>query len=102
MSGSLDKTVRLWELDWEYEFPGWKDWDDGARLCLENFLTLHCAYAEDGISRIEKPEWNDEQFVMLLKEFQYRGYGWLRPDGVRRKLEELTATWQGLPPLSGE
>ena len=34
----------------------------------------------------------------LLRELGLRGYGWLRPEGVRRKLEEMTANWQE-PPL---
>jgi hypothetical protein len=28
------------------------------------------------------------------------GFGWLRPAGVRRELEKMTASWQG-PPLAG-
>jgi len=51
---------------------------------------------------VGKPVWNDRDFNELLKELQYRGYGWLRPEGVRKKLEEMTANWQGLPPLPGQ
>jgi WD40 repeat protein len=102
LSGSDDRTLRLWELNWEYEFPGWSDWDEGAKPYLDIFLTLHCPYGPDSISKIGKPSWNDEDFKRLLKELQYRGYGWLKPDGVRKKLEEMTANWQGSPPLSGE
>lgn len=102
LSGSPDKTLRLWELDWDYEFPGPADWHEGARPYLEIFLTLHCPHGEDGISRVGKPQWNDEDFKKLLKDLQCRGYGWLRPEGVRRKLEEMTRNWTGPPPLPGE
>jgi hypothetical protein len=78
------------------------DWDEGARPYLETFLTLHCPYGEDGVSRVGKPEWSEDDFQQLLTELQYRGYGWLRPEGVRKKLEEMTANWQGLPPLPWE
>ena len=79
LSGGSDKRLKLWELDWEYEFPGWADWDGGAEPYLKNFLTLR-----DGT-------WGEEDFQTLLYELSRRGYGWLKPAGVRRKLEELTA-----------
>jgi hypothetical protein len=90
------------QLDWEYEFPGWADWDEGARPYLEAFLILYCPYGSDGISRIGKPIWNDEDFKKLITDLQCRSYGWLRPEGVRKKLEEMTANWQGPPPLPGQ
>ena len=73
-SGSKDRTLKLWQFDWEYEFPGWADWDDGAEPYLKIFLTLH-------------PEYTDDDVQKLLTELQYRGYGWLRPEGVRKKLK---------------
>ncbi len=95
LSGSSDKTLRLWETDWDYEVPEPADWDEGAKPYLEIFLTLHCPYGPDGISHIDKPVWNEEDFKKLLKDLQYRGYGWLRPDGVHKKLEELATNWEG-------
>jgi len=82
-------SICLLELDWEYEFPEEKDWDEGARPYLEIFLTLHTPYGPDGLTRQGKPQWTEEDFQKLLQELGSRGYGWLRPEGVRRKLEEL-------------
>ena len=48
------------------------------------------------------PVWNDEDFEKLFKNLQHRGYGWLRPKGVRRELERMTQEWQGPQPLFGE
>jgi WD40 repeat protein len=79
LSGSFDKTLKLWALDWEYEFPGWADWDDGAEPYLRNFLILRGG------------KWGEEDFKVLLTDLSRRGYGWLKPAGVRRKLEKLTA-----------
>jgi len=99
LSGSADNTVRLWGFDWEYEFPEPADWDKRARPYLEVFLTLHCPYGKDGISRVGKSSWNNDDFRKLLEDLIYRGYGWLRPEGVRRELEKMTRKWQGPPSL---
>jgi WD40 repeat protein len=95
LSGSDDNTLRLWELVWDYDFPEAVDWDEGARSYLEMFLTLRCPSGDDGISRVGTPTWKDEDFAQLLADLQYRGYGWLRPEGVRRELEKMTREWKG-------
>jgi WD40 repeat protein len=89
LSGSSDQTLRLWELDWEWDFPAPADWDEGARPYLDIFLTLHTPYGPDGLSRVGKPQWTEKDFQKLLQELGYRGYGWLRPEGVRRELEKM-------------
>jgi hypothetical protein len=89
-------------LDWDYEFPEPKDWDEGAKPCLEIFLTLHCAVGEDGFARVGKPAWAEEDFQKLLIDLQYRGFGWLRPEGVRHQLEKMQTEWKGPPSMSWE
>jgi len=71
-------ALKLWRLDWKYEFPDWADWDDSAEPYLRNFLTLR------------NNQWNEEDFNGLIRNLQNHGYGWLRPEGVRKKLEEMT------------
>ena len=103
LSGSADGTLRLWELYWDLEPKESADWDEGAKLYLINFLTLHTPYAgcipsdrepteKDirlALTRKGKPSWTEEDFQKLLYEFGCAGYGWLRPEGVRAKLDEL-------------
>ncbi|MCD4674242.1 MAG: hypothetical protein K8R77_16380, partial [Anaerolineaceae bacterium] len=84
-------TLRVWGLDWDYEFPDLVDWNEGVRPYLEIFLTLHTPYGPDGFTRRGKPTWTEEDFQQFLVELGCRGYGWLRPEGVRRKLEEMAA-----------
>ena len=107
LSGSRDKTVRQWELDWEYKFSGEADWDDDARPFLVNFLCLHTPYAGKlpqgrkptaldirlSLTRKGKPVWNDTDFLGLLTVLGHAGYGGLRPEGVKRVLQEMTDTW---------
>ncbi len=97
LSGSLDKTLRLWVFDWELEEKEPADWDEGARPYLDIFLTLHTPYGPDGLSRVGAPQWTEEDFQQLLTELGYRGYGWLRPEGVRRELEKMARErrWKG-------
>jgi GAF domain-containing protein len=54
LSGSWDHTLRLWELDWEFELNQPADWDEGALPFLTTFLILHTPYA-DGLVRRGKP-----------------------------------------------
>jgi len=67
---------------------------------LEIFLTLHCRNKDGSLTRVGKPRWTDDDFQQLITQLQQRGFGWLRPEGVRRKLQELTANWMGSPPMS--
>jgi WD40 repeat protein/serine/threonine protein kinase len=94
LSSGADETLSLWELDWDYTVPAPADWDDGARPYLEHFLTRRHQRSPGG-----PPYWDAADLQMLLQELQTRGYGWLRPEGVRRVLDEMTATWQGPPAL---
>ncbi|MSR64890.1 MAG: serine/threonine protein kinase [Verrucomicrobiae bacterium] len=114
-TGNPDNILRLWEFVWDYEFPGWADWDEGARSHLANFLTLHTQpvgqLPKDGtptetevlaaLTRCGKPSWTEEDFRGLLYTLGCAGYGWLRPEGVRRELEKMAANWKGPPPLPG-
>jgi len=94
LSGSWDRTLRLWELDWQYDFPQLSDWDEGARPYLTAFLNQLRPLSSDGLTRSGRPAWTAEAFPALLTDLQYRGYGWLRPEGVRRELERTLANWK--------
>jgi WD40 repeat protein len=98
LSGSGDNTMRLWELDWEFELKQPADWDEGARPYLWNFLTLHCP-GKTWLGNWKKPKWSEEDFMQLLYRLGCAGYGWLKPEGVRRELEMMAANWQGPPAL---
>jgi WD40 repeat protein len=107
LSGSSDKTVRLWELDWDFEVREAIDWDETARPHLANFLTLHTPYAavlptdckpsEEEITmaltRKGIPKWSEEDFKQLLHTLVCAGFGWIRPEGVRRELEKMVGSW---------
>jgi hypothetical protein len=51
------------------------------------------------LTRHGQPRWTEDDFQRLLRTLGWAGYGWLRPDGVRRELQQMAATWQGPPRL---
>jgi WD40 repeat protein len=116
LSGGADKKARLWFLDWELEDRDTADWDERARQHLVNFLSLHTpcvgSPTEGGtptdeevrlaLMRQGQPIWTDADFTQLLRTLGCAGYGWLRPEGVKRELEKMAADWQGPPPLPWE
>jgi WD40 repeat protein len=119
LSGSADRTLRVWVLDWELTDKGPADWDEAARPYLETFLSLHVPYVapperkrgRSPLARLFKttpsdedttrsllrqgaPVWTENDFQGLLRTLGYAGYGWLRPDGVRRQLTRLARDWR--------
>jgi serine/threonine protein kinase len=65
----------IYDIEWELAFPGWADWDEGARPYLDCFLR-RC------------PDYTDDDFGLLMETLQNAGYGWLKPESVRVKLDE--------------
>jgi WD40 repeat protein len=76
-------TLRIWKLFWNFEFPAPVDFDEGVRPYLEIFLTLR------------NGKWTEDDFNKLIDELAtQRGYGWVRPEGIRRELAKMTAEYK--------
>ncbi|MBF0590535.1 MAG: serine/threonine protein kinase [Nitrospirae bacterium] len=95
-SGGLDPFAYLWYLDWNLQGRPITQWDDGARAYLEAFLCMRTLRL-GGLSMFSrKPQWSDDEFNTLLKKLAYAGYGWLSPQGVRQKLDEMTNKYKAI------
>ena len=108
VSGCIDGTISLWFLDWALEEIEPTGWDEGARPYLDIFLRARQKYAatlptdrepteaevKRAFTRKGRPEWSEEDFTEFLHTLGCAGYGWLRPEGVRRQLEQMTAAWK--------
>ena len=108
-----ERRLSVWELDWDYEAQEAADWDEGARPLLRMFLTAHtpCALHRlmppegtgkdlpEAVGGAIRPTWTQADFTGLLDTLGCAGYGWLRPEGVRRELEKMAANWKGPPTL---
>jgi len=115
LSGSADGTPKRWFLDWELEENEPADWSEEARPYLRTFLSAHTPYtgplpegreptSEEitrALKRKGRPSWSEADFQGLLYTLGCAGFGWLRPEGVRRELETMAASWQGPPPILG-
>jgi WD40 repeat protein len=90
LSGSGDSTLKLWELEWDLEVCDEVDWDEAARPYLECFLTLHTPYVEP-LRRGGMPEWTEDDFQNILEKLKNARLGYINPDGIRAKLQEMAA-----------
>jgi WD40 repeat protein len=111
LSAGEDGTVRMWYLDWELEDNAPADWAEGARPYLRAFLSAHVPYGgalpagrkplvreiDQALVRQGRPGWTEDDFERLLHTLRGAGFGWLRPDGVRRELARMAAAWD-FPP----
>lgn len=111
--GDAMGKLRWLRFAWDYEAVASTDWDDDATPILEAFLTLRTPYGPDlpkevrpneqqvreALTRAGKPAWEDKDFAELLDELRAAGFGWLRPDGVKQKLNTMAASWIAPPPL---
>ncbi|MGJ5674164.1 MAG: WD40 repeat domain-containing protein [Nostochopsis sp.] len=103
LSVSSDGALKLWILDWELEDKSLAEWDERARIHLENFLTVHTPYAPalrgnynptSVFTRRGIPTWSEDDFQNLLYTLGCAGYGWLHPQVVRDHLGKMTAYWK--------
>ncbi len=84
LSCDFHDRVHMLRIIWSLDFPAKIDWDEGIRPYLQIFLTLH------------KGKWNEDDFNKLIHELaSMRGYGWVRPDGIRRELGKMTQEYRG-------
>ncbi|MFZ4590378.1 MAG: protein kinase domain-containing protein [Ignavibacteria bacterium] len=87
------KVTSLCKLEWDLEFPKPLNWDESIRPYLDIFLELHRPYGSDGISRIGKPNWTNDDFIKFYCELKNRGFGYIKPRGIRKELERMTREW---------
>ncbi len=76
---------RVWHLDWEYEFPESRNWDEAARPFLAAFLRRHPAP-----QLLIRKQVDD--LVEVLRDV---GLGWLRPAGIESQLHKMASEHPG-------
>jgi hypothetical protein len=93
--GAFSYSLELWQLYWDYAFPEPASWDEGAEPTLAAFLAKHPPQGRGLLRRPAAGDWTEDDFQQLLTELAYRGFGWVRPEGVRHRLEEMAREVRG-------
>lgn len=91
ISGGEDGFVRLWELDWQYDFLEAADWYAGATPHAMSFLRAHSPSVSGDIS---EASWDEDDLAIFIRQLEDLGYGWLRTDGVKARLMWLAGIRQ--------
>jgi formylglycine-generating enzyme required for sulfatase activity/serine/threonine protein kinase len=86
-----ENGVRVWELDWEFAFPEPADWHEDARPHLASFLSRNSLAGAPG----PQPPPEEAQVERLVEDLARKGFGWLRPEGVRRELKRMSRPAEG-------
>ena len=78
--------VRKWEFEWalEYRDPG--DYDDSLDPYIINFLQRFKSNRVESSPRRSPAE---KDYLDFMEELGGRGYGWLKPESVRRSIESF-------------
>jgi WD40 repeat protein len=82
-----NEEIVIWQLEWDLVAYDETDWHDNAQRFIDLFIERHTPVA-DGIFRkkTEKPCWTEDDFQALIATLGQAGFGWLRAEGVRKKL----------------
>ncbi|MDR2442696.1 MAG: hypothetical protein LBE31_04155, partial [Deltaproteobacteria bacterium] len=75
-----DQGCVVYNIEWDLDFPGWASWDEGAKPFLQTFLKAH-------------PDFSEDKIDILIRTLQNAGYGYLKKELVRAKLDELQFGW---------
>jgi hypothetical protein len=70
------QNIEQVRIAWNYAFPGWKDWDIQIDGVVKSFIKSY-------------PNYTDGQFESLISILQLYDLGWIRPEGIRKKMEEM-------------
>ncbi len=91
ITGCDDATVNVWELNWNYEFPGWGPATPDAENIVTSLLTL---YSPDPLGK-ETPKVDSVILKRILLEMEYRGYGTILPEELKQLCSRKLAQWTG-------
>ena len=89
ITGCDDATVDVWELHWDYKFPGWTTATPRAEAVLRTLLSL---YSPDAAGK-EPPKIDAAVTKRILTEMEYCGFGMILPEELKQIIARLIAEW---------
>ena len=89
ITGCDDATVNVWELHWDYGFPGWTTATPQTETVLRTLLSL---YSPDAAGK-KPPKVDAATTKRILLEMEYRGFGMILPEELKQTIARLLADW---------
>jgi WD40 repeat protein len=93
VTGCEDAVVRVWDLYWNYKFPGWSPMTPEAETTLKMLLSL---YSPDAEGR-KTPKVDAAILKRITLEMEYRGFGMILPEERKQTIIKLLNSWE--PPI---
>jgi len=95
LSAGEDSTVRSWNIDWAYRFPGWQsdtpELEDYVRVLLDvHSLKANISAIRSGVIPTET-RLDERLFRAVRAELEFRGLGWVTPDTIWKAMLRCTA-----------
>ncbi|MDR2115466.1 MAG: protein kinase [Planctomycetaceae bacterium] len=90
VTGCEDAVVRVWDLYWNYKFPGWSPMTPEAETALKILLSL---YSPDVEGR-ETPKVDATILKRITLEMEYRGFGMILPEERKQTITRLLNAWK--------
>ncbi|MDR0338351.1 MAG: protein kinase [Planctomycetaceae bacterium] len=90
VTGCEDAVVRVWDLYWNYKFPGWSPMTPEAETILKMLLSL---YSPD-VEGCETPQVDAAILKRITLEMEYRGFGMILPEERKQTITRLLNTWE--------
>ena len=89
VSAGKDGTLKAWEVDWIYEFPGWQEWDAQATPYLQQFLSLYDKKTGDASETMNNILHDTALVERLSQILCNNGLGFLRIDSMLERLKRM-------------
>ena len=100
LSGGADHVLKLWAMDWDLSERQPGDWDKGALPCLKSWLARRAngdrVYGPtmarrfgSGLFGATRGAVGDAEMAEVVHLLGCAGYGWLRPEAVRARLDRM-------------
>ncbi|MDR0704688.1 MAG: protein kinase [Planctomycetaceae bacterium] len=90
VTGCEDAAVRVWDIYWNYKFPGWSPMTPEAETTLKMLLSL---YSPDAEGR-ETPKVDAAILKRITLEMEYRGFGMILPEERKQTIAKLLNSWE--------
>lgn len=92
VSAGKDGTLKAWEIDWIYEFPGWQEWDAQAAPYFQQFLKLYEKKTGDVSATMNNILHDSVLAERLSNILSNNGLGYLRIDSILERLKHMRST----------